>query len=343
MALRHLSATVALAAAAVVTMAGCSSDATPEDEVAPTTTTTDPADTPEVEEAAFPRTITHELGETVLETQPERIAVTALTVTGNLLAIGAPVVASAASTPDPGLTDDNGFFAQWADEATATGVDVLYPNLEFDIEAVIASDPDLIIASTTGADAAADYYDELSEIAPTIVVNYSDKTWQEVATLAGEWTGLEAEAAEAIASFDARVAEVAESITIPEGTTQAVVFNNLEWDSAVAKQTGAHATLLSSLGFDVVEADASLDTSETARDDFAFVAPENLSAAFTGDTLFLVNGTDTEKEALLGSELLQEIPAVVNNQVYPLGKTSFRIDYYSALGVVDLVEGYFGG
>ncbi|GMA34949.1 hypothetical protein [Demequina litorisediminis] len=163
MALRHLSATVAITAAAVVTMAGCSSDTEPEETATAATTAGAEAaaveETPS-EEAAFPRTITHELGETVIEEQPERVVTTALTVTGNLLAIGAPVVASAASTPDEGLTDDLGFFAQWADVAAQEGVEVLYPNLEFDIEAVIAADPDLIIASTTGADAAADYYDE---------------------------------------------------------------------------------------------------------------------------------------------------------------------------------------
>jgi len=335
---RTVSTGVALAAAALL-LAGCSSAAGEETAAEPTAT----GAAEETVEAAFPRTVTHELGETVIEEQPERVVTTALSVTGNLLAIDAPVVASAASTPRAGMTDDNGFFAQWADVAVERGVEVLYPNLEFDLEAVIASEPDLIIASTTGADAAADYYDELSAIAPTVVINYSDKTWQEVATIAGEWTGLEDQAAAAIEGFDARVAEVAAAIAQPEGSAQAIVFNNLEHDSAVGKLTGPHATLLGALGFEIVEADASLDTSETARDDFAFVAPENLSAAFTGDSLFLVNGDESTQEALASTELLQEIPAVVNGQIYPLGPTSFRIDYFSALTIVEDVEGYFGG
>ncbi|WP_084078973.1 Fe2+-enterobactin ABC transporter substrate-binding protein [Demequina sp. NBRC 110057] len=341
MALRRLSATVAITAAAVVSMAGCSSDTETEE------TTTAGAEAAAVEEApseaaAFPRTITHELGETVIEEQPQNIVSTAITVTGSLLAIDAPVTATAATTVSPGLTDDNGFFAQWSDVATEQGVEVLYPNLEFDIEAVIAAEPDLIVASTTGADAAADYYDELSAIAPTVVIDYSDKTWQEVAEIAGEWTGLEDNATAVVEDFDAAVADAAASITLPEGTSQAVVYNGLETQAAVGKLTGAHATLLSALGFDVIEADESLDISEEAREDFTFVAPENISAGVTADSVFLVNGTDDTKADFESAEVLSSLPSVTSGQVYPLGETSFRIDYYSALQIVDTVKGYFG-
>jgi iron complex transport system substrate-binding protein len=49
-------------------------------------------------------------------------------------------VASAAATPSR-LTDDKGFFSQWAAVADQRDVQVLYRNLQFDIEAVVASAP----------------------------------------------------------------------------------------------------------------------------------------------------------------------------------------------------------
>ena len=334
---RPAHAVAALATAAALALAGCSSTAAES-----TTASESSFVAPAAQEAAFPRTVTHELGDTEIPAAPERIVSTSITITGALLAIDAPLAASAATTPVEGLTDENGFFSQWADVAVERGVEVLYPNLEIDIEAIIAADPDLIILSMTGAEAAGDYYDELAAIAPTIAVNYSNKTWQEVTVLAGEWTGLEAQAETVVSGFDATVADAAASLALPEGSTQAIVYNNLEWDSAVGKPGGPHATLLSALGFDIVGADDALDTAEQARDDFAFIAPENLNQAFTGDTILLVNGSDTEKDALLGAELLANVPAVVNEQVYPLGPTSFRIDYYSALEIVDTIVGYFG-
>ncbi len=74
--------------------------------------------------------------------------------------MGAPLVATAATTPSP-LTDNKGFFLQWAEVADERGVEVLYPNLEFDMEAIIGVEPDLLIASATGADSVVQHYSEL--------------------------------------------------------------------------------------------------------------------------------------------------------------------------------------
>src|SRR5256885_944609 len=82
---------------------------------------------------------------------PGRIVSPSPSVPGTLLAIDAPVVATAATTPSR-MTDDKGFFSQWAAVADKRGVQVLYRNLQFDIEAAIGASPDLLVASATGAD-----------------------------------------------------------------------------------------------------------------------------------------------------------------------------------------------
>ncbi|WEG08242.1 Fe2+-enterobactin ABC transporter substrate-binding protein [Microbacterium horticulturae] len=288
----------------------------------------------------WPRTIEHVNGSTEIPAQPANIVSTSITLTGTLLAIDAPVTATATTTPSA-ITDDEGFFSQWADVAHDRGVTSLYPNLEFDEEAVIAAAPDLIVVSSTGADATADQYDKLSAIAPTIVLNYGDESWQELAETLGEATGHEAEAKKVVADFDQRVADVAAKITVPDGTANAIVWNGVEGQTAFAKPGGSHAELLDALGFDVEGAPDEYDLSETAREDFAFLSIENTTAALTGSTVFLVSGGDATADDFADTKVLANTPAVKAGNVHALGDTSFRIDYYSASQIVDIVESDF--
>lgn len=62
-------------------------------------------------------------------------------------------------------------------------------------EAVAAQMPDLILISATGGDSALALYDQLSTIAPTLIINYDDKSWQSLLTQLGEITGHEKQAA----------------------------------------------------------------------------------------------------------------------------------------------------
>lgn len=66
--------------------------------------------------------------------------------------------------------------------------------------------PDLILISATGGDSALALYDQLSTIAPTLIINYDDKSWQSLLTQLGEITGHEKQAAERIAQFDKQLA-----------------------------------------------------------------------------------------------------------------------------------------
>lgn len=288
----------------------------------------------------WPRTIEHENGTTTIPAQPKNVVSTSITLTGTLLAIDAPLSATATTAPST-ITDDEGFFSQWAEVAHERDVRSLYPNLEFDEEAVIAAAPDLIVVSSTGADATVDQYDKLSKIAPTIVLDYGDESWQDLAETLGEATGHEREAAKVVADFDSRVADVAKRITIPEGTANAVVWNGVEGQTAFAKPGGSHGTLLRALGFDIAGAADDVDLSDQKREDFAFVSIENTTAALTGSVVFVISGDEKTAADLRSTGVLKNAPAVTGGQVHPLGFTSFRIDYYSASQIVDQVESDF--
>lgn len=67
-----------------------------------------------VQAADWPRQITDSRGTHTLESQPQRIVSTSVTLTGSLLAIDAPVIASGATTPNNRVADDQGFLRQWS-------------------------------------------------------------------------------------------------------------------------------------------------------------------------------------------------------------------------------------
>ncbi|WP_420110649.1 Fe2+-enterobactin ABC transporter substrate-binding protein [Pseudactinotalea sp.] len=330
----HLRSAVALVAAvATLSLAACSTG--PDDEATDPTGGTDETTSSE-SDGAWPRSVDHDSGTTEIPEQPLRIVSTSITLTGTLLAIDAPVVASAATSVSP-ITDDNGFFSQWADVATERGVEVLYPNLELDLEAIEVAEPDLIIGSTIGQDATVDAYDQLSEIAPTVMLDYGSATWQDLAAVLGEATGLEDQAAGVVADYDAWVAEQAAAITLPEQPVTALTYNGAE-GGGIFSAGSAQAAVLTAMGFEYVEAPAEL--ADETRSDVSFVTQENLPSALADvSTLFVVSSDDTQP--LLSDPLLANQSAVVAESVLALGPTSFRIDYYSASAIVELlVEAY---
>jgi iron complex transport system substrate-binding protein len=294
----------------------------------------------QAQEEGWPRTVKHVSGELTLAAKPVRIVSTAPSLTGILLAMDAPLIASAATTPSS-MTDDKGFFLQWSGVADERGVDILYRNLNFDIEAVIGWEPDLLIASSSGADSVIQHYGELeAQGIPTFVINYSNQSWQDMAIQIGEIAGLEKEAATAIERFDTHVAEVAASLTKEKGTASIVGYN-IGATYSIGRPESPQARLLSSLGFEVEGMPQANSGDVTRRSDFDFISRENLSAAITGNTVFLLRGTDADVEAFLADPVLANLPAVRNKRVYPLGPTSFRIDYYSGREMVDAVARHF--
>ncbi len=282
----------------------------------------------------------HEAGILTLDAQPRTVVSTTPSVTGILLAIGAPLVASAATTPGS-LTDDKGFFSQWAGLADERGVEVLYPNLTFDMESIIGWWPDLVVASTTGADSILPQYPLLqSQGIPTIAVNYSDRSWQDLARELGQALGVERGAADAIARFDDNIAKIASTITPHDGTVTIVGYQ-LAGTYSVGKVSSPQATLLTALGFEVAGLPDRLRSQVTRSSNFDFFSRENLTDAISGDTVFLLNGTQETVDTFLNDPVLANLPAVRNRRVYALGQTSFRIDYFSGLQTAETVATQF--
>lgn len=293
--------------------------------------------------ADWPRQVTDSRGTHTLDHKPMRIVSTSVTLTGSLLAIDAPVVASGATTPNNRVADDQGFLRQWGAVAKERNVARLYIG-EPSAEAVAAQMPDLILISATGGDSALALYDQLSAIAPTLVINYDDKSWQTLLTQLGEMTGQEKQASARIADFSEQLAKVKQQITQPPQPVSALVYNAAARNANLWTKDSAQGQLLEQLGFTLATLPAGLQTSQSQgkRHDIVQLGGENLAAGLNGEALFLFAGNEKDADAIYANPLLAHLNAVKNKRVYALGTETFRLDYYSATLLLKRFSTLFG-
>ena len=157
---------VVAAVAAAATLAACSASPNP--------TSTDSASTAPAADGVFPVTIEHAYGETVIESQPTRIATVAWANHEVPLALGVvPVGMSKATWGD----DDGDGVLPWVEERLeelGAETPVLFDETDgIDFEAVADTNPDVILAAYSGL--TQEEYDTLSKIAP--VIAYPEVAW----------------------------------------------------------------------------------------------------------------------------------------------------------------------
>lgn len=282
----------------------------------------------------WPRTLVNADGtQTTIPARPKRILSTSVTITGTLLAIDAPLAASASSA--------NGhFFNQWAAIARTRGVKKLWPAGSVDMEAAYAIAPDLIVVSANGGDSALAQVDQLRLIAPTVVLDYGGQTWQQLATLLGRATGLEIQVADKLAAFEAYLADARDRIAVPDGLANIVSYNGPGTLNPVATREGVHGALLGSLGFSVESPPPAWHSDGNPSNDFIRAQYENLTQ-LRARTTFLLSADDERAKVFLRDPILANLAAVKSGQVYGLGVNSFRIDYFSAREIVDGIVARF--
>ena len=292
----------------------------------------------------WPREIKTSRGIITLQHPAQRIVSTSVTVTGTLLAIGAPVIASGATSPNTRIADSQGFFSQWGSVARERGVKPLYIG-EPNAEAIAGEAPDLIIVAATGGDSALKIYDQLTALAPVMVVNYDDKSWQELAQELGQATGKEAEAAKTVALFDAREKALKQSIHLPPQPVSALVYRPDGKAANLWTPASPQGQMLEQLGFTLAKppANAASGQSQGVRKDIVQLAGENMAAGLNGKTLLLFAGDKSDVQRVEGNVFLSHLPAIQNKQVYALGNDTFRLDYYSASNVLTQLETQFNG
>lgn len=284
---------------------------------------------------AWPKSFVNADGSTTtIPAKPVRVLSTSVTVTGTLLAIDAPLIATATDTT-------GGFFGQWQSVADQRLVKKLWPAGSVNLESAYLEQPDLIVVSKSGADSARNQVKEFQSIAPTIIVDYSTQSWQELAKQLGQALGNELHVEKTVADFDQLVTDAKAQLDLPDGRVNIISYHGPGVTNAVAKSEGAHALLLSDLGFEIESSDDSWHTGPIFHSDFVLVNYEKLTE-LSAETSFLLEASDERAQSLMSDVVLKNLPSVKNKQVYGLGENTFRVDLYSSREIVKNMLARFG-
>ncbi|MFF9426954.1 ABC transporter substrate-binding protein [Streptomyces sp. NPDC014746] len=149
----------------------------------------------------FPRTLTHALGKTELKAAPKRVVVLDVGELDNVVSLGVKPVGYAPSEGDEGIP---GYLAKDAGTPKSVGT---INNLN--LEAIANLQPDLILGSQLRA---ADKYDELSKIAPTVFSIRPGFTWKENYLLNAAALDRTARAKTALAAYETKANKLGEDI-----------------------------------------------------------------------------------------------------------------------------------
>ncbi|ROH83375.1 Fe2+-enterobactin ABC transporter substrate-binding protein [Lonsdalea populi] len=290
----------------------------------------------------WPRTVQTLKGPLTLQHPPQRIVSTSVTITGTLLAINAQVIGSGATSRNSTVSDDQGFFIQWGQEARARNVKPLYIT-EPNAEAIAAASPDLIVIAATGGDSALKLYDQLSAIAPTLVIDYGDKSWQQLAEQLGVATGREKEAHDVVDRFEQRVQAIKQAISLPPQPVSALVYYEDGRGVNIWTRASAQGQLLSELGFQLADLPPGLptETSQGKRRDIVQISGENMADSLNGKSLLLFSADEKTVGNLMNNPFLSHIEPVVQQHVWAMGPDTFRLDYYSANNMLNNIEHFF--
>lgn len=302
----RLAASTAVVLSALIACAGCA----PSSGNAAGAPSDDAALLPAAEGSTeYPLELTTPFGDTVLDERPERIAVIGgLGDQESALALDiAPVVGSDATVypwqEHTRFPEIEAFVDPWADS--------------FEFEALLASDPDLIVASTYGK--LEDDFKRLSSIAPVLAVERSGDyawDWRELIRGIGEATDLSRAAEQEIAETETRIVDAAAAHPEYDGRTVSIIINRgQEAGIEFVNITGSPTEeLLDELGFGEHPKAA-----ELSRAEFGEVSIENIGLV-DADALLVArhggHGTVEEATAWLeGNGLYQQLGAVQSQRV----------------------------
>jgi len=277
-------------------------------------------------EATWPVTIKGDDGVDVeIKSEPKSIVSTSVTLTGSLLAVDAPVVASTPAKKKDDKTDDNGFFAQWSKQASDKGVKAIDGTEDNLAQTVAGDNPDLIVVAKTGQDSAIKVVDSLRQLeVPVLVIDYGSHSWQDVTKTLGQVTGRQAKADSVIKDYTTRAEKAKSAISVPQGSTSVFTVPGDGTKGANAfTEEAPQVQLLKDLGFTIA----------TVPD-----APENVQAGLTGENWVVIAADETAKTAVTSNETFSSAAPVTGGKVQYMPPSSFRLDYYSALEMLDAVQ-----
>ncbi|WP_246158709.1 iron-siderophore ABC transporter substrate-binding protein [Catellatospora sichuanensis] len=254
----------------------------------------DPAATPApsgsaAQGAAFPVTVSHKYGDTVIDKAPARVVTLGLSDQDPVLALGVVPVGSIDWFGERPYGKWPWAQPLWGGKAP----EVVGERDDYNLEKIAALNPDLIIGMYSGM--SQEQYTKLTQIAPTVaqVKGYDDYSapWQEMTMHAGRALGQPGKAAELIAAIDKRLTDLKAKNPQFAGKTVAVVEPYEPGKYAVFAPSDPKVVLMTQLGFTVPEAIVKAAGSEYAAE----IGSERLDLIDVDKLVFLTADASTEK------------------------------------------------
>lgn len=298
--------TLLVAGMSMVMLAGCGAN-TGSDKVPVTENTT----------AEKTITVTDVRGEVEIPAEPKRI----VDLSGNsdiLALIGYKVIGTANSD-----AYDYTKFPSYLEE-TLQGAEILGYSMQdtMDIEAVMNLNPDLIIISTVQEK----MYDQLSEIAPTVMIQLEALNWKDDVRAFAEVFDKEEEANKWLADYELKAKEAGDAIKAEYGEdTTYLSFLASGGQFFVFDGAGLGNVLYEDMGLAKPEG-----MPEQTDISLPVVTYEGL-AAIQSDYIFLI-ATDEDLAELEKNAIWNSLPAVKEGHVVVLGASPYFNQGYSPIG-----------
>jgi iron complex transport system substrate-binding protein len=274
-------------------------------------------------DGAFPVTIESTLGDAVIESPPERVVTIGWGSADTAIALGTtPVGTEAASW---GGNADLQF--PWVVDAVEAAGDELpevfnvYP--EVDIEAILALEPDLVLAPQSGI--SAEDFATLSEIAPTVAYPGDPwaTAWDDQIEIIGQALGKSAEATALIEDVDATLAETAAANPEFAELTYAYVYAAVPGELAFYVAGDARVDVISGLGLTIDETVA--ETPITEGTFTSVVGLEQADLLDDVDVLFTWFNDEANQAEIEAQPLFAQIPAVQRGSYLPIVDNQFAM------------------
>lgn len=243
------------------------------------------------------RTVTHARGSTEVPADPQRVVVLDLGELDSALALGVTPVGAVRAPVNSGLLS---YLQEQAGDIELVG-EIGEPSLE----QIAALEPDLILGSELRV---ADFYDDLSAIAPTVFTETVGVAWKDNLAVHAEALGRQDEASELLAAYEQRAEQVGVAV---DDAVQASVVRFVPGEIRLYAKASFIGTVLEDVGIarppvqDVEEFDV-------------VVSAERIDEA-VGDVVFVGTYGDpaeTDGPAVLGGPLWQRLPAVQAGDVH---------------------------
>jgi iron complex transport system substrate-binding protein len=266
------------------------------------------------------RMIEHFMGETEIPVNPERII--ALSYTGQVIALGVKPVGVLTNMLDDVYLQDH-----------LQGVEDI--GNEVNLEKILELNPDVIIAS----DSEEKSYDQLTKIAPTILIPWMEQDVNGHLNSVAEILGKEKEAEEWLAAFDKKAAEGQEKIEEAIGEDTVAIYRIRKGRFQIYGPRNIGHALYNALELnppklvkEAIENDGKFHSNEISLE----VLPE-----YSADHIFVMveDEEETKKqfEEIQSSAIWSNLPAVKNGNVYFVGKQEWLpYDSVSVEGQLDM-------